>query len=707
MVGDFKKRIDWLRREIRRHDYLYYIQNQPEISDPQYDVLYAELKTLEARHPEAVTPDSPTQRVAGRPLGEFATVRHAIPMLSVDNTYNADELKAFDERVRKQLGTTDYDYVVEHKIDGLAVSLRYVDGVLATGATRGDGEVGDDVTANIRTIRSVPLRLAEGMRGDEGRKVGTEEGENTTPTFSPSHLLTFSSVPGVLEVRGEVYMPAKSFVALNEARAEAGETAFANPRNAAAGSLKLLDARITATRNLSFFAYGIGEVSPPLAEDHYQTLQRLKKLGLPVNPHVRRAKDIGEVIEICGSWSDRRSDLAYQIDGMVIKINRYGQREALGATGRSPRWCIAYKYPAQRARTVVESIAVQVGKTGALTPVANLKAVPLAGTTVRRASLHNFDEMRRLDVRPGDTVLIEKAGEIIPQVVEVKKEFRPAGAEPFPVPKKCPNCGTDVVKEETGVCVRCPNPDCFGMLKERLRYFAGRDQMDIERLGVALIEQLIDSGLVKTFADLYRLKKEDLTSLDRMGEKSAQNVLDGIEASKTRPLWRFIAALGIRHVGGQSAEVLAEHFGSLDAIMNAGQDELETVDQVGPVMAESVYQYFRNPRHRRVIDDLLAAGVRPQPPAPRKRTGGPGSESGVTILQGKTVVVTGTLKGFSRQQAEQAIREAGGKVSSSVSKKTHYVLAGEDPGSKLQKAQELGVEVIGEEQFNKMLSGKE
>jgi DNA ligase (NAD+) len=668
MVGDFKKRTEWLRREIRRHDYLYYIQNQPEISDQDYDQLFAELKALEAQHPEIVTPDSPTRRVAGQPLGEFATVRHAVPMLSVDNTYNAEELKAFDERVRKQLGVADYDYVVEHKIDGLAVSLRYVDGVLATGATRGDGEVGDDVTANIRTIRAVPLRLLDGR-----------------------------NVPAVLEVRGEVYMPTRSFVALNKARAEAGETAFANPRNAAAGSLKLLDARITATRNLSFFAYGTGELSEALAEDHYQTLQRFKKLGLPVNPHTRRAKDIAEVIEICQSWSDRRSNLAYQIDGMVIKVNRFDQREVLGATGRSPRWCIAYKYPAERARTVVESIAVQVGKTGALTPVANLKAVPLAGTTVRRASLHNFDEMQRLDVRPGDTVLIEKAGEIIPQVVEVKKEFRPAGAEPFPVPKKCPNCGTAVVKDEAGVYVRCPNPDCFGMLKERLRYFAGRDQMDIERLGVALIEQLIEAGLVKTFADLYRLKKEDLMALERMGAKSAQNVLDGIDASKTRPLWRFLAALGIRHVGGQSAEILAEHFGSLDALRNASQEELQVVDQVGPVMAESVCRYFHDPRHRLVIDDLLAAGVRPRPPAQKKRTGS---------LQGKTVVVTGTLKSFSRQQAEQAIREAGGKASGSVSKKTDFVLAGEEPGSKLRKAQELGVEIIDEERFQKMLAGK-
>jgi DNA ligase (NAD+) len=669
MAEEIGKQMDRLRNEIREHDHLYYVRNQPAISDQEYDKLFSELKSLETQHPELITSDSPTQRVAGRPLEGFTTVRHAIPMLSVDNTYNADELRAFDERVRKQLDASDYDYVVELKIDGLAVSLRYEHGVLTTGATRGDGDVGDDVTANIRTIRSIPLRLVDGEKA-----------------------------PAVLEVRGEVYMPAKSFAALNETRTEAGEASFANPRNAAAGSLKLLDARITATRNLAFFAYAIGEVSEPLAEDHWRSLQRFKELGLPVNPHIKRAKDIDEVIEICMRWADRRSTLDYQIDGMVIKVNRHDQRDILGATGRAPRWCIAYKFPAERAQTVVESIDVQVGKTGNLTPVANLTPVLLAGTTVKRASLHNFDEMQRLDVRPGDTVLIEKAGEIIPQVVEVRKELRPEGTEPFPVPKKCPNCGADVVKDEAYVCVRCPNPDCYGQLKERLRYFAGRDQMDIEHLGIALIEQLLDAGLVKTFADLYRLKREDLLALERVGEKSAQNVLDAIEKSKTQPLWRFLAALGVRHVGGQSADVLANHFGSLDAVMNATQEQLQAVEQVGPVMAESVYQHFRNPRHRAVIDDLVAAGVRPEPPAARKLTGS---------LQGKTLVVTGTLKDFSRQQAEQAIREAGGKVSSSVSRKTGYVVAGDDPGSKLQKAHELGVEVIDEGRFKELLAGKE
>jgi len=666
MAGDVRKRLERLRQEIRRHDHLYYVLNAPEIGDREYDALFAELVRLEAAHPELVTADSPTQRVSGRPLDEFATVRHAVPMLSMDNTYSAEELQAFDERVRKQLDRADYDYVVELKIDGLAISLRYEEGMLVAGATRGDGEVGDDVTANIRTIKSIPLSL---LNGDD--------------------------VPRVLEVRGEVYMPTRSFVELNRMRAEAGEPAFANPRNAAAGSLKLLDARVTATRNLAFFAYAVGEVSQPLAADHYHTLQRFRTLGLPVNPHIRRAKDIDEVIEVCRSWSEKRFELDYQTDGMVVKVNRYDQRDILGTTGRAPRWCIAYKFPAERAETVVESIAVQVGKSGILTPVANLTAVRLSGTTVRRASLHNFDEMRRLDVRPGDTVVIEKAGEIIPQVVEVKKQRRPKGARPFETPKKCPVCDSDVVKDEAGVYVRCPNPDCSGQLKERLRYFAGRGQMDIERLGASLIEQLVDGGLVEGFADLYRLQKEDLAALDRMADKSAQNVLDGIEASKRRPLWRFLAALGIRHVGGQSAQVLADHFGSLEALRNASLEELEAIDQIGPVMAESIYAYFREPRHRAIIADLVAAGVRPQAEAAKPRTG---------ALAGKTVVVTGSLEHFTRQQAEQAIKDAGGKASGSVSKKTDFVLAGAEPGSKLDKARQLGVTVIGERQFMKMLS---
>jgi DNA ligase (NAD+) len=658
MSKDAKKQIEQLRSEIRKHDYLYYVLNQPKISDRQYDKLFARLKELEQANPQFITPDSPTQRVSERPIEGFTTVRHSVPMLSMDNTYNAEELRAFDERVRKQLGSVDYDYVVELKIDGLAISLRYENGRLATAATRGDGEVGDDVTANIRTIKAVPLRLM----GD-------------------------GKIPDVLEVRGEVYMPTTSFVELNRIRAEAGEPAFANPRNAAAGSLKLLDAKITAKRNLSFFAYATGELSEPLADNHFQTLQKFRKLGLPVNPNIRKAKNIDEVIKICLDWAEKQPKLSYQIDGMVIKINRFDQRDTLGATGRAPRWCISYKFPAERAETTVESIDVQVGKSGILTPVANLRPVQLSGTTVKRASLHNFDELKRLNVGVGDTVLIEKAGEIIPQVVEVRTKA--AVSAPFEIPTRCPNCGSAVARDKEGVYIRCLNPNCLGQLRERLKYFAGRGQMDIEHLGDALIEQLIEKGLVKNFADIYKLRKSQLVELERMADKSAGNVIEAIEKSRTQPLWRLIAALGIRHIGGQSAQILAEHFGSLEALMSADVETLEAIDQIGPTMAESVYEYFRNPLNQAVIKELLAAGVRPKQPKKKMSD----------KLAGKTTVVTGTLESFSRQQAEQAIRQAGGKASSSVSKKTDFVLAGKDPGSKLDKARQLGVKVIDEKEF--------
>lgn len=666
MTRDAKKQIEQLRDEIRRHDYLYYVLNQPKISDRRYDELLAELKALEQANPQLITADSPTQRVSEQPLEGFATVRHAVPMLSMDNTYNADELRAFDERIAKLLGGRDYDYVVELKIDGLAISLRYEQGLFVTAATRGNGQVGDDVTANVRTIKAVPLRL-----------------------------LDADKIPAVLEVRGEVYMPTSAFVELNRLRVEAGEAPFANPRNAAAGSLKLLDARITASRNLSFFAYATGEVSEPLAENHYQSLRRFKELGLPVNPNINKAKDIDEVINICSGWSEKRSTLDYQIDGMVIKVNRFDQRDMLGTTGRAPRWCISYKFAAEQAETVVESIDVQVGKSGTLTPVANLTPVLLAGTTVKRASLHNFDQVNRLDVRAGDTVVIEKAGEIIPQVVEVKKERRPAHTVSFKPPEKCPNCGGEVKKDEEGVFLRCVNPYCLGRLKERLRYFAGRGQMDIEHLGEALIDQLVEASLVNNVADIYKLTKENLVELERMADKSAQNVIDSIEVSKTRPLWRLIAGLGIRHIGVQTAQDLAEHFGSLDALMNASQIELDAVEQIGEKVAQSVYEFFHNERNTAVIEELLSAGVKPQLPRKAKAKG---------KLAGKTIVVTGTLENFSRQQAEQAIRQAGAKSSGSVSKKTDYVLAGENPGSKLDKARTLGVEIVDEKQFMKMIN---
>jgi len=671
MAQDVSKQIEQLREKIREHDYLYYVLNQPKISDRQYDKLFAELKKLEAANPQFVTADSPTQRVSGKPLEGFATVRHAVPMLSMDNTYNAEELRAFDERVAKQLGSRDYDYVIELKIDGLAISLRYEGGALVTAATRGNGEVGDDVTANVRTIRAVPLVLLGGGK-----------------------------IPSVLEVRGEVYMPTSSFAELNRLRAEAGEPAFANPRNAAAGSLKLLDSRITAARNLSFFAYATGQVSrrkaslegESLAVNHYESLRRFKKLGLPVNPNIKKARDINEAIDICIGWSEKRSSLDYQIDGMVIKINRFDQRDILGATGRAPRWCISYKFAAEQAQTTVESIDVQVGKSGILTPVANLTPVLLAGTTVKRASLHNFDELKRLGVGQGDTVIIEKAGEIIPQVVEVKSKAT-ANVPVFEIPKTCPICGSTAVKDEDGVYIRCVNRDCPGQLKERLKYFAGRGQMDIENLGPALIDQLIENGLVKNFADLYKLSEAQLAGLERMAEKSAANVINAIKESKTRPLWRLIAALGLRHIGGQSAQILAEHFASLSELMTAGQEELAEIDQIGPTMAKSIYEYFRDPENRSVVDQLLFAGVKSEQPKTRRSD----------KLAGKTFVVTGTLENLSRQQIEQAIRQAGGKSSSSVSKKTDFVLAGENPGSKLDKARKLGIEVIDEKRFLKMM----
>lgn len=660
-----KKRIGQLRSEIRRHDYLYYVLNQPKISDRQYDKLFTVLKSLEEKHPELIVPDSPTQRVSEQPLEGFKTVRHAVPMLSIDNTYNAEELRAFDERLAKGLGGRVYDYVVELKIDGVAISLRYEKGNLTRAATRGDGRVGDDITANVRTIKAVPLVLL----GD-------------------------GQVPDVLEVRGEVYMPAKTFAELNKQREKTNEPLLANPRNATAGSLKQHDARITAKRNLSFFAYALGETSRELAKTHYENLEKLKNYGLPVNPHITKAQNIDKVIEICNKWEKKRSKLDYQIDGLVIKINQLNYYEILGATGRAPRWCMSYKYAAEQAETAVESIDVQVGKSGILTPVANLTPVLLAGTTVKRASLHNFDMLAKLDVRVGDTVVIEKAGEIIPQVVEVRKQRRPKGTSLFKPPKKCPNCGGNVKKDDDGVFLRCVNPHCLGQLKERIRYFAGRGQMDIEHLGEALIDQMVDTGLVKNFADIYKLKKDDLVELERMADKSAQNVIDSIEASKTRPLWRLVAGLGVKHIGVQTAQILTEHFGSLNDLAKASQAELDDIEQVGEKVAESTYEYFHNDRNIAVIKQLLSAGVKPELPRKTRAKG---------KLTDKTIVVTGTLENFTRQQTEQAIKDAGGKAAGSVSKKTDFVLAGEKPGSKLDKARQLGVKVISEKEFKEML----
>ena len=683
MSKDAAKRISELREAIRHHDHLYYVLNAPEITDQQYDKIFSELKSLETEHPELITSDSPTQRVSERPVAGFKTVEHSVPMLSVDNTYNADDLREFDKRIAKGLDSSDYDYVVELKIDGLAISLRYENGKLVRGVTRGDGANGDDVTSNIRTIKAIPLKLS----GDD--------------------------VPNLLEVRGEIYMPKKSFAELNALRADNGDALFANPRNAAAGSLKLLDSKITAGRKLAFFAYSIGEGAGDMADDHYTALNKLKDMGLPVNPNIKKAADIDEVIKICLGWDEKKQTLGYQIDGMVIKVNRFDQHDMLGSTGRAPKWCISYKFPAEQAETVVESIDVQVGKTGNLTPVVNLKPVKLAGTTVKRASLHNFDLLREKDVRVGDEVIIEKAGEIIPQVVSNKsKDKRQAGLfdgeEAFAIPTKCPECNGDVeVKTETRkdadgneriyTAVKCVNDNCLAKLKERIKYFVGRGQMDIENFGDMLVAQLVDKGMVKNFADLYKLEFHQVAQLDRMADKSAANVMDSIKASKTQPLWRFVVGLGIPNVGGQLAETLANEFGSLDALIAANSERLVEVDGIAETIANGVCDYFADEENMTVINEMLALGVKPAAPKARASD----------VLAGKTIVVTGSLEKFTRLTIKHAIKDNGGKASGSVSKKTDYLLAGANAGSKLDKANKLGVEVISEDDFIAMIGGRQ
>ncbi len=745
-MKDIKEKIQSLRQQIRKHDSLYYVLNNPQISDQEYDRLFSELKKLEEQHPELITPDSPTQRVSEQPIEGFKQVTHAIPMLSIDNTYSAEELKAFDKRVAKLLETKNYSYVVELKIDGLAMSLRYEKGILVLGATRGDGEKGDDVTNNIKTIKAIPLRLED-------------------------------QPPDVLEVRGEVYMPKKAFEKLYEEKEKQGESLPANPRNAATGSLRQFDARITAKRNLSFFAYSLGKTSRPIAKTHYENLEKLKDYGLPVNPNITKAKDIDQVIEICNKWEKKRFELDYQIDGLVIKVDQLEYYDRLGKTGRAPKWCMSYKYAAEQAKTKVLSIDVQVGKTGILTPVANFEPVLLAGTTVKRASLHNFDEIDRLDIRIGDTVMIEKAGEIIPQVVEVKKEHRHKDSKPFKPPAQCPVCDSKVEKDEDGVYIRCISSNCPAQLKEKLRYFAGRDQMDIENLGPAIIDQLVDKKIVKDFADLYKLNMNTLANLDRMADKSAWNIVDGIEKSKHPPLWRLIAALGIPNVGGQTAIILADKFGSLEILRDETLENLKKVltvandpvipktiyeflknpekeelirdvtekyktqplwikiNQLGienigpkrskflaeefgsidkfcsatfedlkkilskkpdPIIPQSIYNYFHNKQNLSVIQKLFDMGVKPS--APKQKSS--------NALADTTIVITGILENLTRSQIEQLIKDNGGKVSSSVSKKTSFVVAGKDAGSKLDKARQLQVKVIDENEFLKLIHKK-
>ncbi|HKQ47990.1 MAG TPA: NAD-dependent DNA ligase LigA [Phycisphaerae bacterium] len=661
------KEIDQLREQIRRHDYLYFVDATPEISDREYDRIFARLKELEAAHPELVTPDSPTQRVGGEPLEGFAHVRHALPMMSIDNTYSEEEVREFDRRVAKGLEGRPYEYVVEPKVDGVSASLRYEKGRLVLAATRGDGRTGDDITANIRTIRAVPLSLRD--RG----------------------------WPEVLEARGEVYWPRKAFDAYNERRKKEGEEPFANPRNATTGTLKSLDSRAIADRRLAFVTHGAGEIVGREFKTGDEMFKAFRGWGLPVNPHHRVCKEIEAVIAFIEEWEPRRHELEYETDGLVIKVNRIDQRAILGVTSRYPRWCIAYKYAAEQAESQLLAVDFQVGKLGTITPRAVMEPMQLSGTIVRHASLHNFDQVERLGeghdgLRIGDTVLVEKAGEIIPQVLKIMKEGKPRGARIKP-PTKCPVCKGDVAKDEGGVYVRCINPACEAQLKERLRYFCGRDQMDIEGGGEVLVNQLVDAGLVHQYADLYGLakKRDKLLELERMGEKSADNLLAGIEESKKRPLSRVLAAMNIRHVGSSTADLLAEHFGDMEKIASATVDELDEIEGVGPELAASIHQFFNSESGRKSWQALRDAGVNIK--EPKRRT------SGAQPLAGKTVVVTGTLEKYSRGDIEKLIKELGGKAAGSVSKKTDFLVCGEDAGSKLDKAKELGVKVLSENEF--------
>jgi len=658
------KEIARLRAEIARHDHRYYVLDDPLISDREYDALMQRLKELESQHPELVAPDSPTQRVAGQPIKGFSQVRHAVPMLSLDNTYSADELLEFDQRVKKGLGSDDYEYVVELKIDGLAIALIYADGVFTRGATRGDGVTGDDVTVNLRTIKAVPLALLD----------------------PPPALRN-------IEVRGEVYLPRKEFERINEEREEAGEPAFANPRNAAAGSLKILDPAVVAQRNLSVFIYGVGEVPAGFA-DHYQTLQAFKKCGLKINPETRRCRDIREVIAHCNGWETRRDKLSYEIDGMVIKVNSFQQQRALAATTHSPRWAIAYKFPARQATTVIRGVEFGVGRTGVITPVALLEPVAVSGSTVSRATLHNEDDIRRKDIRVGDTVFIEKAGEVIPQVVKVVPEKRPRGSMPFAMPKNCPSCGGPIKRYQDEAAWRCENVSCPAQVKRRISHFAARGAMDIDGLGQALIESLVDHGLIKDYGDLFSLRDHQLVELDRMGQKSAQNLLDGIERSKDNAFWKVVFALGIRHVGPIVARQLAQRFPDMASLEKAGCAEIDEVFGLGEAVGASVEQFFANPANRKVIAKLAKAGVRmkAERPANIKQT-----------FAGLTVVLTGGLEKYSREQAAELIAQRGGRVAGSVSAKTSLVIAGKEAGSKLDKANKLGVKVIGEADFEQML----
>lgn len=665
-----EKRIAGLREEIRKHDYHYYVLDDPLIPDAEYDKLFRELEQLETRYPDLVTNDSPTQRVGGEPSREFAEVRHEQPMLSLANAFSEDEMRDFDRRVRNRLGVEQVSYNAEPKLDGLAISLLYEGGQLVRGATRGDGTTGEDVTRNVRTVAAIPLSL----RG--------------------------KGWPHRVEIRGEVYMTKQSFIALNEYQAQHGGKQFANPRNAAAGSIRQLDPRITANRKLNFFAYGIGVFEGGESLDRQsRMLAKLKEWGFPISSGTTVVEDLDGCFDYYRRVADRRHSLPYDIDGVVFKVDRYEQQERLGYISRAPRWAVAYKYPPEEAMTKLVNIEVQVGRTGALTPVARLEPVKVGGVIVTNASLHNEDEVKRKDVRIGDAVVVRRAGDVIPEIVQVVKDKRPRNARRFVMPSKCPECGSKVIRPEGEAISRCTGGlVCPAQQVAALLHFASRRALNIEGLGEKLVHQLVEKGWVGTLDDLYKLDVDRLSELERIGRKSAQNLIDELEKSKQPPLERFLYALGIREVGESTAKALASHFGSLEAIAQADQDSLEAVPDIGPVVAAHIHAFFRDRRNRRVVDALInQVGFKLKAP-PQAKSDSP--------LQGKTFVLTGTLDSLTRDEAETELERLGGKVTGSVSNKTDYLVAGADPGSKLDKAQELGVAVLDENAFLQLLKGR-
>lgn len=661
--------IEKLRNEIRRHEDLYYVLDSPEISDREYDQLLEKLQQLEQDHPELVTPDSPTQRVGGRPAEGFAEVVHRLPMLSLDNSYNIDELRAFDERCQKLADGRPLEYVAELKIDGLSLSLQYVNNVLARGVTRGDGRIGEEVTQNARTIRSVPLRVKSEAK----------------------------AIDGEIEVRGEVFIPLDVFQKTNAEREEQGEPRFANPRNAAAGAIRQLDSKLVARRKLDMFAYDLLVNGRKPFATHWESLNWLAAAGFRVNPNKELCKSIDQVIDFANEKEKLRDELGYEIDGLVVKVNSTALQDDFGATAKAPRWAIAYKYPARQASTQVLSIVVQVGRTGALTPVANLEPVFLAGTTVSRATLHNEDEIKRLGLKIGDWVMIEKSGEIIPKVLNVIKSKRTGKEKAFKPPTHCPVCGGEISRVEGEVVARCVAADCAAQLMGRLLHFASRRAMRIEGLGEVLVVQLVEAKLVKDVGDLYSLTLEQVSGLPRMAKKSATNLLEQIEASKSRDLGQLIYALGLRHVGERTAGILAHHFGSLEKLAKATTEELDEIPEIGLTVAQSVRDWFDDDGNRELCDRLRGVGVKTEL---EKTSANELDER----FAGKQFVLTGKMEGFTRDEARALIEARGGRVNSSVSKKTDYVIAGEEAGSKLDKATELGVTVMDEAGFKKLMS---